>query len=137
MSERDYEVGFGKPPKHSRFRPKQSGNPNGRPRGAQGLKAELKAELDEMVTITVEGKTKRIRKRRLIIKALAAKAAKGNVAAADKLLALVIQAEGFEDERTATPTLSATDRMILARLLDETPASDAEPISANGDGDES
>lgn len=28
----DYEVGKGKPPKHSQFRPNQSGNPRGRPR---------------------------------------------------------------------------------------------------------
>ena len=29
-----YEVGYRKPPKHSQFKPGQSGNPNGRPRGA-------------------------------------------------------------------------------------------------------
>ena len=120
----DYEVGYGKPPKHTQFQPKESGNPNGRPKGARGLRAELKAELDEMVTITVDGQTKRIRKRRLIIKALAAKAAKGNVAAADKLLALVIQAEGFEDERPATQSLSATDRMILDQFLGYMPESE-------------
>ncbi len=28
----EYEVGYGKPPKHSRFKPGQSGNPNGRPK---------------------------------------------------------------------------------------------------------
>lgn len=27
----DYEVGYGKPPKHTRFQPEQSGNPGGRP----------------------------------------------------------------------------------------------------------
>ena len=31
----EYEVGYGKPPAHSRFRPGQSGNPRGRPRGAR------------------------------------------------------------------------------------------------------
>ena len=31
-AEGDYEVGYGKPPKHSRFKPGQSGNPKGRPR---------------------------------------------------------------------------------------------------------
>jgi Family of unknown function (DUF5681) len=28
-----YQVGYGKPPVHSRFRKGQSGNPRGRPRG--------------------------------------------------------------------------------------------------------
>jgi hypothetical protein len=27
---RDYEVGYGKPPKSTRFQPRQSGNPSGR-----------------------------------------------------------------------------------------------------------
>lgn len=113
----DDEVGYGKPPKHGQFKPGKSGNPRGRPRGALGLKAELKAELDEFVTITIDGKPKRIRKRRLVIKALAAKAAKGNVAAADKLLSLVIQAEGFEDERPVQKALTDTDNLILSQFL--------------------
>jgi hypothetical protein len=125
----DDEVGYGKPPKHGQFKPGKSGNPRGRPRG---LKAELKAELDEFVTITVDGKPKRIRKRRLVIKALAAKAAKGNVAAADKLLSLVIQAEGFEDERPIQKALTDTDNLILSQFLKDgeeipTPEPDPDP----------
>ncbi len=130
----DEAVGYGKPPRKNQFRPGQSGNPKGRPRGAKGLKTELREELDEWVTITVEGgKTKRIRKRRLVIKALAAKAAKGNVAAADRLLSLVIQAEGFEDQRPARRPLSDTDQMILDQFLGDgtatTPGPDAEADS--------
>jgi hypothetical protein len=30
-NERDYEVGYGKPPRHTRFKSGQSGNPRGRP----------------------------------------------------------------------------------------------------------
>ena len=122
-------VGYGKPPRKNQFQPGQSGNPRGRPKGAKGLKAELREELDELVTITSEGKPRRIRKRRLIIKALAAQAAKGNVAAADKLLSLVIQAEGFEDERATAKRLSDTDLLILNRFLGDEPA---EPEGGEG-----
>ena len=115
-------VGYGKPPRKHQFQPGRSGNPGGRPRGAKGLKAELREELNEWVTITSEGKPRRIRKRRLVIKALAAQAAKGNVAAADKLLSLVIQAEGFEDERTAARPLSDTDLLMLNRFLGDEPS---------------
>jgi hypothetical protein len=117
--EGDEGGGYGKPPRAHQFKPGQSGNPRGRPKGAKGLKAELRAELDEFVTITVDGKSRRIRKRRLVIKALAAKAAKGHVAAADKLLSLVIQAEGFEDERPARKPLTDTDNLILGQFLGE------------------
>lgn len=115
-------VGYCKPPRKHQFQLGQSGNPRGRPRGAKGLKAELREELNEWVTITSEGKTRRIRKRRLVIKALAAQAAKGNVAAADKLLSLVIQAEGFEDERSAPKLLSETDMLMLNRFLGDEPS---------------
>lgn len=111
------KVGYGNPPIPTRFQPGKSGNPRGRPKGAKGLRAELKAELDEFVTVEANGKKKRIRKRRLIIKALAAKAAKGDVRAADKLLALVIQAEGFEDQRPDKQKLSDTDLKIIERFM--------------------
>jgi hypothetical protein len=123
------EVGYGKPPRKNQFKPGQSGNPRGRPKGAKGLKAELREELNEWVTITSDGKTRRIRKRRLVIKALAAQAAKGNVAAADKLLSLVIQAEGFEDERATARQLSDTDLLMLKRFLGEDP-----PDGGGGEG---
>ena len=39
-----YEVGYGKPPEASRFRPGQSGNPNGRPKGARNKRPGLHEE---------------------------------------------------------------------------------------------
>lgn len=35
QGDRTYEVGYGKPPVHSRFRPGVSGNPRGRPVGSE------------------------------------------------------------------------------------------------------
>ena len=111
------QTGYGRPPRAHRFKPGASGNPKGRPRGARGLRSELKAELDEYVTITAEGKSRRVRKRRLIIKALAAMAAKGDVRAADKIISLIIQAEGFEDRRAHVERLTVNDLLILDQLL--------------------
>lgn len=116
----DERVGYGRPPREHQFPPGKSGNPRGRPKGAKGLKTELLAEINEQVTITVNGKPQRIRTLRLILKALTQKAAKGNVGAADKLLSLVIEAFGFEDERTAAKELSDTQKLMLAHLLGDT-----------------
>jgi len=44
----DYEVGYRKPPKASRWRKGQSGNQRGRQKGVPNLKTELTEELSEM-----------------------------------------------------------------------------------------
>lgn len=52
---KDYEVGYGKPPKRTRFKKGQSGNPKGRPKGAKGFTASLKREMESKVTALSEG----------------------------------------------------------------------------------
>jgi hypothetical protein len=46
---RDYQVGYGKPPKDTRFKKGQSGNPRGRAPGAKNLKTLLIDTLNEPV----------------------------------------------------------------------------------------
>jgi hypothetical protein len=48
----DYEVGYGKPPPHTRFVQGLSGNPRGRPRGAKNIKTLLPKALNERVVVT-------------------------------------------------------------------------------------
>ncbi|WP_375550750.1 type II restriction endonuclease [Rhodophyticola porphyridii] len=80
-----YEVGYGKPPKSGQFQKGKSGNPRGRPKGARGLKTDLKAELGERVTITENGRTRKLTKQQLMVKQLTAKAVKGDMRAISKL----------------------------------------------------
>jgi hypothetical protein len=125
--------GYGDPPKHTQFQKGASGNPRGRPRGSRGLKADLKTVLHEHVTHPETGK--RVRRREMVVRALAAKAVRGNVSAADKILALEIQAFGFEEAQKAAPTLSENDALILAQFMgqstmavtDESDLPDPEP----------
>lgn len=127
MAKGNYEVGYGRPPRHTQFQQGQSGNPKGKPRGSRGLRTELRSELGEMMTITENGKSRRIPKRRIVIKALTAKALKGDVRAAEKIMQLVIQAEGFEDPKSERNRLSDADHQIIEYLLGML----ADPNSAN------
>ena len=76
-NERDYEVGYGKPPRDTRFKRGQSGNPRGRPPGAKNLSTLLNEALDELVVVTENGGRNRISKRRAAFKQLVNDAAKG------------------------------------------------------------
>ena len=49
----DYEVGYGKPPRHSRFTKGYSGHPEGRPKGATNVRTEMKRLLGAKTTIKI------------------------------------------------------------------------------------
>lgn len=77
-SEADYEVGYGKPPKHTQFKPGQSGNPRGRPKGTKNLKTDLMEELGEKIVVREGEETRRVSKQRAVVKTLVAKTLKGD-----------------------------------------------------------
>jgi hypothetical protein len=84
----DYEVGYGRPPKHSQWKKGQSGNKRGRPKGSQGFSTLIEEELQTLVTITEGGEQKRVRKQQVAVKALVARAMKGDPKAIDKVIEL-------------------------------------------------
>lgn len=118
MSYKDYEVGHGRPPKHTQFKKGQSGNPKGRRKGARGLKTDLRAELNERVEVKEQGKVVRMTKQRLMLKQLVAKAIKGNDRAGTKVADLAMVLLGPDDEvREPTNELPADDDAILDAYL--------------------
>jgi len=113
MSLRDYDVGFRKPPSHSRFKPGQSGNPKGRPKGIRNLKSELESELKHQVVVREGGTAVRVSKRRGLVMALCNKALQGDPRAIRILIELILR---FDDEKAADvfqAALSNDDREII------------------------
>jgi hypothetical protein len=89
MAEADKDsngVGFGKPPRSTQFKPGQSGNPAGRPRGAKNFATAIEQELKSRVFIMENGRRKRISKREVVAKHLVNKAASGDLKAIPLLL---------------------------------------------------
>lgn len=112
-----YRVGYGKPPKHTRFRPGQSGNPKGRRKGARGLKTDLAAALDERQTIQVNRQPVTASRQRLLLMTLAARAAAGDVKAAAVMIPLIERVLGVEDRGQSRRRLSPGDQGILDEIL--------------------
>jgi hypothetical protein len=114
---KDYEVGYQKPPKQSQFKPGKSGNPMGRPKGTKDLATDLREELSQMIQVTENGKPQRISKQRAVLKALSAKAVKGDTRAIGIILNLLPSVEQAEKELDETQTLSKSDQTILVDYL--------------------
>ena len=56
----DYEVGRGKPPRSSQFKPGQSGNPGGRKKGSRNFRTIVLEVLDSEIELTEGGRTRRV-----------------------------------------------------------------------------
>ena len=97
--DRSYEVGYGKPPRATQFKPGQSGNPMGRPKGARGIAKVLEAALAQEVSVTEGGRATRISKREALILSLVTKAIKGDMRAAAQTLKLIETYEAQPEPR--------------------------------------
>jgi Family of unknown function (DUF5681) len=96
----DYQVGYGRPPLHSRFKPGRSGNPRGRPRtGSRSFLALLGQALEERVVVNEQGVRKSITKCEALAKQFANKGAAGDLKAAKVILALLKQIEELQSSR--------------------------------------
>lgn len=115
---KDYEVGYGRPPRHSQFQKGQSGNPRGPKKGSRALKTDLDEALKATLTIKVGGKKRRGTTQALTMYALAIKSATGDLRAAKLLADLVLTVFGPGDRSGSQAKLSRQDEQLLERLLD-------------------
>jgi len=102
MSKDDGEddVGYKRPPKHTRFQPGQSGNAAGRRKHVRNFKTDLMEELREMIVIRENGRERKISKQRAFIKALVAAAIKSDVRAINAVVACTRNFDAGIDEVT-------------------------------------
>jgi hypothetical protein len=132
----DYEVGRGKPPLHTRFKPGQSGNAKGRPKGVRNFRTDVQATLKAPVKVTREGKRRKLSTQEAALLRLREKALSGDARALDRLLGL---AQAYNNEElTAATSLSAGDAMLLeiykTRVLSGA-AGRSDPAKENEGGD--
>ena len=113
---KDYEVGYKKPPKEYQFKPGVSGNPKGRPKLIQDFKSDFQDELEEVITLKDGGNIKTMTKQRALIKRLITNALNGN-AASIKLVTSIMSSLPIKP-KDIEADLSIEDAQILKDFIE-------------------
>jgi hypothetical protein len=124
------DVGYGRPPVEHQFKPGQSGNKPGRPKGSKSEATIINELLSRKIKITQNGKTRQISLLEGIHLKFAEDALRGNPKSAAFLLARKQLLESFE--QPATATLDTDDRTVFESFVKEL----EEKFKKKGDGNE-
>jgi len=122
-TKRDYQVGYGKPPLHSRFKKGQSGNPRGRPLFPKSLAADLLDAMNQRVVVAENGRRRRMTKRQAMIAQLVNKSATADLRATKMLLDMLRdlerQAEAASPDQPAHTDVIEQLKAKLRRLAED------------------
>jgi hypothetical protein len=110
-------VGYRRPPKHSRFQPGQSGNLGGRPPGVKSLSDIVRKIVGQKVTVTENGRTRRVPRLEAILLRAASEASRGDAASLRLLLQLAERYGESAQTGAERQTIAADDVAILRRYL--------------------
>jgi hypothetical protein len=113
----DGKVGYGRPPKHTRFKKGQSGNPRGRPKRSRNLQSALVRVVAEPVNVRVGDKVKTVPGVEALALAMLGSAIKGN-ARAMAWIEDRLPVEQVQEEKPAEPSAEAVEarKEINARV---------------------
>jgi hypothetical protein len=113
---RDYEVGYRKPPRQTRFTKGQSGNPRGRSPGAKNLKTLVSEALNEFVIVSESGGRRKITKREAIVTQLVNRSASADFRAIKILLDMVRDIESQTEPASVASPFSEADEKVIEQL---------------------
>ena len=112
----DYDVGYGKPPKHTRFSKGQSGNLRGRPKVSPNLQTEMKRLVAAKTKIKFDGVIQTVPRTRALCLTLIQLALRGSVRAFAEIVRII--GPEIADELKATAAgLTSADVDIVRRAL--------------------
>jgi hypothetical protein len=125
----DTAVGYKRPPVQSRFKPGQSGNPSGRPKGSQNLKTLFNKILKEEVSLREGAEVRTVSKAEALMRGLVIGALKGDTRSLGTLLRFAEQTGQFDEPHTP---VSQITRIVLTGV----PRPDDHPANWENNSDD-
>jgi hypothetical protein len=106
------KVGYGRPPRHTRFKPGQSGNPKGKAKGVHNVATDVRRALNAAVRVSADGKPRKMSARQGVIMRVMERALKGDARFAGHAINLM---ERYDGEAHAPQNIQthADDQAIL------------------------
>jgi hypothetical protein len=101
-----YAVGYCRPPIHTRFKPRQSGNPSGRVKGSKNLKTLFHQILNEQIPLLDGAQSKRVTKAEALMRRLVIGALKGDSRSLMILMRIAEQTGEFVEEERKFDAIS-------------------------------
>jgi hypothetical protein len=131
--DKDYMIGFQKPPKNMRFVKGKSGNPRGRPKGSQNATTILDKACRERIRVTTNGKVRYLSKYEAAMLQLMNKAASGDLRALQLLLSWFTWRMHSEQESVPTISPNESDKFVMASIVDRIRRSGPTPLTTEPD----
>src|SRR5829696_5991481 len=85
---KDYEVGYGKPPVETRFKPGESGNRKGKKKGQKTLRTVVQTVFQQVVSVRTPNGVRKVTKLEALVEKLMNDALTGNLNAVPQLVRL-------------------------------------------------
>jgi hypothetical protein len=119
LTEPEKMVGYGNPPKDTRFKKGVSGNPKGRPKGSLNVATILIRSLRKRVVINENGHRRSVWKLEAGIIHQVNKAASGDLRALQQLVEWANEAEQKQNlAATQNPVMNQLDQQVMQSILD-------------------
>jgi hypothetical protein len=140
--EDDHIARYQRPPRKGRFKPGQSGNVRGRPRGSKNIRTYVNEHLNKMIPIIEGGKTRKVSRAEAIAIQLVNQAAKGEPKGLAAVMSFTREFDAAVSDLRPNVLARTADTAVLEDIVariragDPTPSQDSIPESSNANAPE-
>lgn len=130
--DKDYEVGYGRPPRHTQFKKGKSGNPKGRPKASKNVGSMLEEIFFRKIPISDGGVRREVTMLEAILRQVANGAAKGEIRHVDRVLKLlpILQDTLAKADDSKAATFDPAADMAVLEAMAEILGTDPEALFA-------